>query len=69
MDARSPGHSRESGNPLPGDRFRGHDGGAGMTTMEDRALRLVVTPAEAGVHDVLPIPAQGRSHPAYAGLT
>ncbi len=52
-------------------RFRGHDGGAlhrmvqggaGMTTMEDRARRLVVTPAEAGVHDVLPFPAQGRSH-------
>ncbi len=52
--------------------------------MEDSpsADGLVVTPAsfdfaqdpepaegEAGVHDVLPFPAQGRSHPAYAGLT
>ncbi len=83
MDARLRGHDKQLG-PAPAPRlnrgeagggdeggalYRMVQGGAGMTTMEDRALRLVVTPAEAGVHDVLPFPAQGRSHPAYAGLT
>ncbi len=68
MDARLRGHDKQLG-PAPAQAGGGHDGGAGMTTMEDRTLRLVVTPAEAGVHDVLPFPAPGRSHPAYAGLT
>ncbi len=67
MDAR---WSLPPGFPLSRERQGGgHDGGPGMTTMVARALRLVVTPAEAGVHDVLSFPAQGRSHPAYAGLT
>ncbi len=76
MDARwslPPGfplsRERQGGGQDGGALHRMVQGGAGMTTMQDRALRLVVTPAEAGVQDVLPFPAQGRSHLAYAGLT
>ncbi len=66
MDARwslPPGfplsRERQGGGHEGGALHRMVQGGAGMTTMQDSpsADGLVVTPAEAGVHDVLPFPA------------